>query len=362
MTRKAIIVGAGIAGQILAIQLKEIRYSVEIFETRKEQPAREGLFMGLTPNGLNVLKHFVDVDLLKKDFTTGSMQFYNQASKLIATMDNGYQKDKYGFETIQIKRHDLRGLVKNTAREKEVVIHFNKTCTTVFERENDVMLTFDDGSQATADILFGADGTFSAVRNAIFPQSAEPEYTRAISTGGYARLPQMSNPLPAIQMIFGERGFFAYNVSNNGEIWWFNNYYRKEEPDRKATQSIMKNVIVADLLDIHKNDDPLISEILKASHDFIAYPIYDIPALDCWHRKRVCLLRDAAHAIAPHSGQGASLALEDTMVLTKCLKETLSPEAAFANYQQLRKPRVEKIIKGTRKIGSQKSKANRLAT
>jgi len=70
---------------------------------------------------------------------------------------------------------------------------------------------------------------------------------------------------------------------------------------------------------------------------------------------------DAAHATSPHIGQGASLALEDTVVLSNCLQKFNSPEIAFKCFQQQRQKRVEKIVKQSRKIGNSKSKPNRVA-
>lgn len=358
MTKKAIIIGAGIAGPILAIQLKEIGYSVEIYEARSFDQPREGLFIGLSPNGLNVLSRFIDLERLKQDYTAGSMAFFNQADECIATFGTDYQKAKYGYETLQIKRFDLCQLVLEAAEQKGIPVFFDKKATNIIEKEQGVVVHFSDGLTVEADLLFGADGTFSAVRKAIFPDAIKPEYTRNISTGGYARLPELSKPMPEIKMTFGERGFFAYTVSNRGEIWWFNNYYRKTEPSRESLKSIMQEEIVSDLLTIHKNDPPIISEIIHASYDFIAYSVYDLAHLKLWHSKFICLVGDAAHAIAPHSGQGASLALEDTVVLANCLKAEENAELAFQKYQSLRAGRVNKIIKRTRKVGNQKSKPN----
>lgn len=70
---------------------------------------------------------------------------------------------------------------------------------------------------------------------------------------------------------------------------------------------------------------------------------------------------DAAHATSPHIGQGASLALEDTVVLLNCLKKFNFPEIAFRYFQQERQQRVEKIVKQPRKIGNSKSKPGPVA-
>ncbi|MET1007435.1 MAG: FAD-dependent monooxygenase, partial [Propionibacteriaceae bacterium] len=84
------------------------------------------------------------------------------------------------------------------------------------------------------------------------------------------------------------------------------------------------------------------------------YPIYDLPHVPHWSRGRVVAVGDAVHAISPSAGQGASLALEDAATLARCLRDSPSYEQAFANYQQLRQPRAEKIVKYARAINAQK--------
>lgn len=361
MNRKIIIIGAGIAGPVLAMLLKSIGDHVEIFESRQEDNKSEGAFLGITPNGLNVLKMFLPLQDLKEEHTAGSMRFYNSRGVQIAELNTGYQKEKYGCETLQIRRSFLNQLITNTASTKGIKIRYGKKCVAVEEKEGYVCAKFEDGDVEYGDMLIGCDGAFSTVRKIIFPENAKPVYTKQISTGGYARLPHVSDPLPNINMTFGERAFFAYSVSNRGEVWWFNNYYREKEPLKHEVQWVLINEIKEQLLQIHKNDDPLFAEIIKASYEVIAYPVYDIPRLKSWYKGRVCLLGDAAHAISPHVGQGASLALEDAVVLYNCLKRFNSPENAFGQYQVQRQERVERIIKQARKVGNAKSKPNPVA-
>jgi 2-polyprenyl-6-methoxyphenol hydroxylase-like FAD-dependent oxidoreductase len=83
--------------------------------------------------------------------------------------------------------------------------------------------------------------------------------------------------------------------------------------------------------------------------------IYDIPSLPTWHRGPVAIIGDAAHAVSPHSGQGASLALEDAMSLASMLtRRATTPEAAFAEFEQSRRARAEKIVGYGRRSGNQK--------
>ena len=74
-----------------------------------------------------------------------------------------------------------------------------------------------------------------------------------------------------------------------------------------------------------------------------------------WHSGRLCLIGDAAHATTPSAGQGASLALEDAMVLAQCVRDIDVPEHAFAAFERARRRRVEAIVKQSRRTGSAKA-------
>jgi FAD-dependent urate hydroxylase len=74
-----------------------------------------------------------------------------------------------------------------------------------------------------------------------------------------------------------------------------------------------------------------------------------------WHAGRVCLLGDAAHAMSPSAGQGASLALEDALVLAQCLRDLDAPAKAFAAFEKARRPRVDSIFRAAQRNGNGKA-------
>lgn len=207
-------------------------------------------------------------------------------------------------------------------------------------------------------MMLACDGMFSEVRKQMFPNASVIKYTKVISTGGYANVPELSEPLDSIRMTFGKSGFFSYSVSDKGEVWWFNNYFREQEPKPKEIEKTLNTEIQNHLAKIHQNDDPLFSKIIKNSHQIIAYPIYDVPKLLQWYKGRVCLIGDAAHGISPHSGQGASLALEDTIIIAELLKLHKNYASVFQLFQTERQCRVERVIRSSRKIGGVKTKNN----
>src|SRR5690606_25600530 len=132
-----------------------------------------------------------------------------------------------------------------------------------------------------------------------------------------------------------------YAVSNHDEIWWFNNIAQTTEPKRHELNGAELADLKNRLLALHANDPEPITSIIQAAHSIEIYPIYDIPFLQQWHQGHICLIGDAAHATAPHIGQGASLALEDTLVLAQCIRDFPDLPTAFARFQSLRQARVQ---------------------
>lgn len=348
-----LIIGAGIAGPALAIQLAKIGIRSEIVEARKESEMAQGVFLGITPNGLNVLNKLIDRQTLKEEYTGGKMNFYNSRNKPIAVLDTRYQLERYGAETIQVKRAKVSEELRKAAHSHSIPVHYRKRIISLTEIEAGVTVQFEDGSERRADFVIACDGVHSICRKLLFPQQPLPVYTQQLSTAGYANCPQIEGT-DGIKMIFGKRSFFAYAVSNKGEIWWFNNFFREAEPDRDAMGELSREIKSA-LLHMHRADPPEISAIISATNEIFAYPIHEYPSLAKWHSKRCCLLGDAAHATAPHIGQGASLALEDSAVLTRCFDRLGLNDQAFVAFQQCRQHRVEKLIKTARKIGNKKA-------
>jgi 2-polyprenyl-6-methoxyphenol hydroxylase-like FAD-dependent oxidoreductase len=85
--------------------------------------------------------------------------------------------------------------------------------------------------------------------------------------------------------------------------------------------------------------------IIRASYQVsMPTPTYDLPRVPVWHRGAMVIIGDAAHAVSPTAGQGASMAMEDAVILARSLRDAPSLSAAFATYESLRRRRVEDIV------------------
>ena len=104
-----------------------------------------------------------------------------------------------------------------------------------------------------------------------------------------------------------------------------------------------------ELRDLHSDDPTPVPEILAGTHgELRGYPIYDLAGVRSWSRGRVVAVGDAVHATSPSSGQGASLALEDAITLARCLRDCPTAATAFAEYQAVRAPRAEAVVRYAR--------------
>jgi 2-polyprenyl-6-methoxyphenol hydroxylase-like FAD-dependent oxidoreductase len=95
--------------------------------------------------------------------------------------------------------------------------------------------------------------------------------------------------------------------------------------------------------------------IEAAPGPLVGWATYDMPVVRRWHNERMVIVGDAAHATAPSSGQGASMALEDAVILAKCLRDSPDPGTAFGTFATLRRDRVEKIVKHGARSASDKA-------
>ena len=166
-----------------------------------------------------------------------------------------------------------------------------------------------------------------------------------LNIGGYARDVRVPAEPGSFRMVFGKRAFFGYAVHPSGEIWWFANPPRADEPTRSELAAISTEKWREMLVDLFAEDDTPAVDIIRATPGKLAgWATYDLPSVATWHRSSLVIIGDAAHATAPSSGQGASMAIEDAVVLARCLRDLPDIRQAFAAYERLRRSRVERIV------------------
>jgi 2-polyprenyl-6-methoxyphenol hydroxylase-like FAD-dependent oxidoreductase len=355
--KKVLIIGCGFAGATLALFLKQGNIESEVCEARESSDLESGAFLFLAPNGMNVLKTLGLEPLFEQDgFPTTGITFYNSRGRIIGELDNQFDKERYGARGHVLKREHIFKVLRDEVQREGIPLHFGKRLEHVSQTNKGVQATFGDGTTVTGDVLIGADGISSSTRQIILPTSPRPSYVGLVDTGGFAQLPNLRHLTGPQHMIFGKRAFFGYIMKPSGEVFWFSNVPWEQEPSRAELGSISDEAWKNKLLELHRDDPAPILEIIKATsaQGLGKWPTRDMPALPIWYQGSVCVMGDAAHATSPSAGQGASLALEDAVVLGKCLRDIANTEQAFATFQNLRKARVENLIRAARRNGSRK--------
>src|SRR5207244_7777518 len=111
----------------------------------------------------------------------------------------------------------------------------------------------------------------------------------------------------------------------------------------------------ARLIELFSDDTgPMLDIISSTDHILAGWNTYDFPTVPNWFNDRMVILGDAAHATSPSSGQGASMAIEDAVVLAKCLRDSASVSDALEAYERARRARVEAIVKHGRRSSQTK--------
>lgn len=346
--KKVLIIGCGIAGPVLAGFLQRAGFEAVIFEGRSAPSDDAGAFLNLAPNGAEILRTLgVADEVLGYGTPTTRILFQNHRGKQLGLNPE---------QTTLIKRGLLNKGLRESAIRAGIPVQFGKKLVDVNFGAGHVTAVFEDGTTERGDLLVGCDGIHSRTRRAVLPDAPRPQYTGVIDCGAFTRAPVAESADGVMRMTFGLKGFFGYQVTPGGEIYWFENYTEPREPDRTELDAIPDARWRERLLEMHRGDHSPIPEVIRSTTGPIGrWPIYDMPSIPVWHRNEVCLIGDAAHATSPHVGQGASMAMEDAIVLAKCLRDVPDTRQAFAAFERLRRDRVEEIVKQARRTGNQKA-------
>jgi 2-polyprenyl-6-methoxyphenol hydroxylase-like FAD-dependent oxidoreductase len=352
-SNRVVIVGCGIAGPALGIFFRRIGLEVVICERRPSEAVDEGLFLGLAPNGMNVLVE-LDVHRVVEAVSVPcrGFEFQNARGQVIGTIDREDDEAQFGARLQMVRRGDLHRVLTDAARAAGVQVQFGRALTEI-DRTDASMVTarFADGGHEQGDVLIGCDGIRSTARQLALPDAPEPSYSGLLDFGGIAEDASVDIPTGVNVMVFGRRAFFGAFRTRTGQVWWFQNSGETRPEAVLREPSALRSHVLA----LHRDDPRWIGHVIESTDRLIGpFPLNDIHFMPRWHDGRVCLVGDAAHATTPSAGQGASLALEDAMVLAQCIRDIAVPERAFAAFERARRRRVETIVRRSRWTGSTK--------
>jgi 2-polyprenyl-6-methoxyphenol hydroxylase-like FAD-dependent oxidoreductase len=341
----ALVIGAGVAGPVAAMALQRAGVEATVYEAHPAAADDVGAFLTLQVNGVSALRA-IDAEqaVAGLGFPTPTMRFRSGTGKLLGQVSTGAPLAD-GTVGVTLRRSDLYRALQDEARRRGVRVEHGRRLVDARPVPGGVLAEFADGATATADLLVGADGLRSRVRQVIDPVAAPARYVPVLNIGGYAP-PQATGARPGeYEMVFGKRAFFGFAVAPDSAVWWFANPPRRDEPAPGELAAMTTEQWRSWLLELFAGDNSPACEIIESTPgELVGWATYDMPSVRRWHRDRMILIGDAAHATSPASGQGASMSIEDAVELGRCLRDFPEPDDAFTAYERLRRDRVERVV------------------
>jgi 2-polyprenyl-6-methoxyphenol hydroxylase-like FAD-dependent oxidoreductase len=344
-----LIIGGGIAGSAAALALHQAGFEPTIFEAHPDNGEDLGAFLTLASNGMRALGQIgAAAAVAELGFPLTRLRLIDASGTELANAPLGEPDDPLARYRC-LRRADLAVGLQEEVRRRGIPIRHGARLSSLTEDTARVTATFTDGSTATGDLLIGADGLNSTIRSLISPTPSRYAgqrvfYGYTTETADAAPDDTSSKHAEAITMIRGSNAAFGYTCSPSGETFWF---ARVSGP--QATADEIATTTPAQwrdhLIPLLRPDTTPAADIVATTTDqLMVTNAVDLPLGLPWNTSRAVIIGDAAHAASPATGQGASMALEDAVILAKALRDAPTTPAALADYDRLRRPRVENNI------------------
>ena len=344
------IIGAGIGGLAVAAALRQAGIDSMVYE-QAETFARVGAGIQQSPNAMKVHRGLgIEARLRDVGFAPTSSLNRDAISGKV-TNDHplgGAVEERYGAPYLTLHRGDLHAALADIV-PADTIIH-SKKLVRVTEHGRRVTLAFADGGTAEADLVIGADGAHSLVRDYI----AGPEQPRFTGKLAYrttlpaARLRGVDIGSPRTKWWGKDRHIVIYYVTAaRDEIYFTTSQPEKADWMTRESWSTKGDLSELRAAFLHFHSD--VQAVLAAAPEVHKWGIYERDPLPSWSKGRVTLLGDACHPMTPYMASGAAMALEDAVGLSRCLAdedfETI--EAALRTYEAIRKPRASAVQAGS---------------
>ena len=343
----ALVIGAGVAGPVLAVALRRVGIESTVFERDPAGAGQRGAWLTFQANGMDALRAIGAAGPVEKlGYDVETISFINGRGRSLGRMPMAAPRGDGQLSQV-MRRADLYAAMGELAREHGARVHYGKELTAAVTTDGGVEARFADGTTARGDLLIGCDGIHSRVRAAIDPAAPAPRYVPVLNVGGYIPGCTVDVPPRDFRMQFGTRCFFAWMPTPDGGTIWFANPPMAREPERGVLSGMADAEWRRWLHELMDGDVGPSARIIDAAPGpMTGWATYDMPVVRHWHNSRnMIIIGDAAHATAPSAGQGASMALEDAVILAQCLRDRPDIPAAFAAFESLRRARVEKIVR-----------------
>ena len=347
MALRVAVIGGGIGGLSAALALQAKGVEVEVYE-QAAAISEVGAGVQIAPNGLRQLRRFglaSEMDRILTPFSAGSVYRREDGTPVadVVVKDSAEEMSVGGVHRADLI-DALRGKLEASA------VHVGKRALRVEQSKGGATVAFADGSEASADVVVGADGIHSVIRSVV-TEPSRPTFSGMVAYRGTVAADALTGwPTGLFEVWMGPgRHFLTFPVRGGAVI----NFVGFVPADDEMRESWSAPGSPAQLRSEFDAWDGRLLELLDNVQATNRWGLYDREPLDTWYRGRVCLLGDAAHAMLPHVGQGANQAIEDAVVLAELLAHAAPSdvEEALAEYERARLPRTAAVQRGSRENG-----------
>jgi salicylate hydroxylase len=345
--QKILIAGAGLGGLVAAGCLLKAGYDVEIYE-QAPQLGEVGAGIQMSANAMHVLNYLG----VGEEISARSVR---PAAYVFRLHDTGEVIDKFALsdEHLQLHKapynqahradlHDI--LARGVQLLKPGIVHLNKRATGFKETANGVELFFADGGSAKGDILVGADGVKSVIRDQIagaVPATYTGDSLWRITVPKEKLPPKFMEEVMSVWMGPGKHSV-SYWI-RGGELLTFVGAVEKPAGSEESwTAKFPWEDLKADFEGWHEDIHTVID--LVDRNECFRWDLYKRPVVGNWSAARVTILGDAAHATLPYLAQGAAMAIEDGAVLSRALAQCDDVSDALQLYQRNRIDRTARVV------------------
>jgi 2-polyprenyl-6-methoxyphenol hydroxylase-like FAD-dependent oxidoreductase len=348
-SKKIIIIGGGIGGVATALALHRVGIEAIVYE-RTHQIREVGAGLALWANATHVLKN---LDLLEDVLHEGHIitryQFKSQHDKELMTIP----VDHFDTPALCIHRANLHALLCRNLPSDRLIL--GETFERFEQIDNKVRTHFASGLIVEADGLIGADGLNSRVRAQL--DIHKPIYRGFTTWRGLTNyIPSTYQPGYICESLGCGKAFGFVTIGNERMYWYVAAKAAQRQPEGVFGR---KNQLLQMFKDWHQPILELIAATDEAN--ILKTDLYDRVPTFPWGKENITLLGDAAHPTLPTLGQGACMALEDALVVTKYLAGNLEVIPAFQEYESQRFRRTKMIVEESLQAGQMMNWENRAA-
>ena len=312
--RNVLIVGAGMAGMTLGVALKRAGIACEIVEIRPNL-TEPGTGISLQGPALRALQSVGVMDrCIERGFGYSHFKTCDAAGNVTGTVDLPRLLGPDYPATVGTLRQSVHEVLAGELTRLGVPIRLGATVTELQQDDDGVDATFSDGHRARYDLIVGADGQNSKIREMLFGTQHVPRYTGQMNwRATVSRPPEVEGRYS----YFGPTNKSGFNPISQSQMYI---YIVQNVPERPRWADAELPVMMRGLLAEFGGALGRARDEVRSPEQIICRPIFSLILPPPWHRGRVIVIGDAAHTATPHLASGASIGIEDAVVLARLLQ------------------------------------------